>query len=76
MVDAILLIIVRQIDAYIEISALAFKKTKSSKESTVRDHLLNCNNIPFVEFTILAKGNNKFIVEIKESLLIKRDRPF
>ena len=57
-------------------SALAFEKTKSSKESTVTDHLLNCNNIPFVEFAILAKGNNKFIVEIKESLPIKRDRPF
>ena len=61
---------------HIGISPLTFKKTKPSKESAIRDHLLNCNNIPsFEEFTILANGNNKFVLEIKESLLIKRDRP-
>ena len=61
---------------YIEISHLTVKKTKPSKESVIRDHLLNCNNIPtFEEFTILTKRNNKFDLEIKESLLIKRDRP-
>ena len=54
------------------ISPLTFKKTKPSRESAIRDHHLNCNNIPsFEEFTILAKGNNKFVLEIKESLLIK-----
>ena len=53
-----------------------FKKTKPSKESAIRDHLLNCNSIPsFEEFVILTNGNNKFDLEIKESLLIKRDRP-
>ena len=41
----------------------------------MRDHLLNCNNILyFEEFTILAKGNNKFVLEIKGNLLIKRER--
>ena len=60
----------------ISISTWKFKKTKPSKESTISDHLLNWNNIPyFDEFTILANGNNKFVVEIKESLLFKRDRP-
>ena len=49
---------------------------KPSKASTIRDHLLNCNNIPsFDEFTILTYGHHKYILEIKESLLIKRDRP-
>ena len=53
-------------------SSLKFKKTKPSKESALLDHLLNCNNIPsFEELTILANGNNKFVLEIKESLLIK-----
>ena len=62
---------------HIGISPLTFKKTKPSKESAIRDHLLNCNNIPsFEEFTILANGNNKLVLEIKESLLVKRDRPF
>ena len=61
---------------HIGISLLTFKKTKPSKESAVLEHLLSCNNIPlFEEFTILANGNNKFVLEIKESLLVKRDRP-
>ena len=65
-------------EEHIGISPLTFKKTKPSKESAIRDHhhLLNCNNIlSFEEFTILANGNNKFVPEIKECLLIKRDRP-
>ena len=61
---------------HIGISPLTFRKVKPSKESAIRDYLLNCNNIPsFEEFTILAYGHHKYILEIKESLLIKRDRP-
>ena len=61
---------------HIGISLLTFRKTKPSKECAIHDHLLNCNSIPsFEEFTILTNGNNKFVLEIKESLLIKRDRP-
>ena len=55
---------------------MTFRKVKSSRESAIRDHLLNCNNIPyFDEFNILAYEHHKYILEIKESLLIKRDRP-
>ena len=58
------------------IGILTFRKVKPPKESTIRDHLLNCNNIlSFYEFTILAYEHHKFIFEIKESFLIKRDRP-
>ena len=54
---------------------LAFK-TKPSKESAIRNHLLNYNNIPsFEEFAIISNGNDKFVLEIKESLLIKRVIP-
>ena len=61
---------------HIGISPLTFKKTIPLKESAIRDHLLNCNNIlSFEEFTILTNRNNKLDLEIKESLLIKRDRP-
>ena len=61
---------------HIEISPLIFRKVKPSKESASRNHLLVCNNIPsFDAFTILAYGHHKYILEIKESLLIKRDRP-
>ena len=61
---------------HIRISPLKFKKTKPSKESTIHDHLLNCNNSQsYEELTIFTNKNNKFDLEIKESLLIKRDRP-
>ena len=56
-------------------SRFKFKKIKPSKESAIRDHSLNCNNIPsFEEITILANKNSKFVLEIKERLLIKWDR--
>ena len=56
-------------------SPLTFRKVKPSKESAIRDHLLSCNNIlSFDEFTILAYGH-KYILEIKKSLLVNRDRP-
>ena len=51
---------------------LTFKKVKPSKESAIRDHFLTYNSIPyFDEFTILAYGHHKYILEIKESLLIR-----
>ena len=42
----------------------------------MRHHLLQCDNNPsFDEFTISAHGNKKYLLEIQESLLIKRDQP-
>ena len=64
-----------EIDRHLKVigmSFLTFKITKPSKESAIRDHLLNCNDIPSFELHILANRNE---IEIKESLLIKRDRP-
>ena len=61
---------------HIGISPLTFRKVKLSRESAIRDHLPNCSNFPsFGEFTILEYGHHKYILEIKESFLIKRDRP-
>ena len=61
---------------HIGISPLTLSKVNPSKEHAIWDHLLNCNNIPsFDKFTILTHGHHKYILEIKESLLIKRDRP-
>ena len=60
---------------HIGISLLTFKKTKPSKESSIHDHLLECdNNHSFDEFTILSHGNKKYLLETKENLLIKRDQ--
>ena len=56
---------------HIGISPLTFNKVKPS----VRDHLF-CDHSPsFDDFTILTHGNNKFLLEIKESLLIKLIKP-
>ena len=61
---------------HIGISPLTFEKVKPSIESSIRDHLLLYNHDPsFDDFIILALGTNKFSLEIKESLLIKRDKP-
>ena len=61
---------------HIGISPLSSNKIKPSKESAIRDHLLICNNVPtFDKFSILAHGNSRFVLEIKESLLIKQDKP-
>ena len=61
---------------HIGISPLTFRKFKPSKESAICDHLLIFNNIPsFDKFNILAYDHEKYILEMKESLLIKRNRP-
>ena len=61
---------------HIGISPLTFNKVKPSAESSVRDHLLFCDHsLSFDEFTILTHGNYKFLLEIKESLLMKLIKP-
>ena len=46
------------------------------KEPAVSDYLLQCDcTIDFVYFDILAFDSNSFRHIIKESLLIKRDKP-
>ena len=61
---------------HVGISPLPFKKTKPSKESSIRNHLLECDNNPsFDGFTILTHWNKKYLLEIKESFLKKRDQP-
>ena len=63
-------------EEHIGIPPLTFRKVKPSKESAIRDHLLNCNNIPSFWWVYhLTHGYHKYIIEIKESFLIKRDIP-
>ena len=52
------------------------RKVKLSKIWAIHVVLLMCNNIPFIdEITILAYEHHKYILQIKESLFIKCDRP-
>ena len=60
----------------ISVSFLTGKKVKPSNNSTICDHLLHCNFLPSLDnFSVLAHENKKFLLEIKESLLIMRDKP-
>ena len=64
-----------RIEEHIGISRLTKKKVKP-KGSAVSDHLLLCNHSPsFENFSVLTKENKKFLLELKESLLIMRDKP-
>ena len=61
---------------HIGMSPLTGKKIKPINNSAVRDHLLHCNYLPsFDSLSILAHGNKKFLLEIKEGLLIMKDKP-
>ena len=63
-------------EKHIDVSPLTGKKAKPINNSAVRDHLLYCNYLPsFDNFSILSHENKKFLLEIKKSLLIMRDKP-
>ena len=58
------------------ISNLTEKRVKNMKWSAVSDHHLQCDCvISFDDFDVLASDFNNFRLLIKESLLIKRDKP-
>ena len=55
-------------------SNLTGKQLKNIKDSTVSDHLLQCNcAMDFDHYDILATDVSKFNLLVKGSLLIKRD---
>ena len=64
-----------RIGEYIGISPLTRKQVKP-KNSSMADHLLLCNHsASYNDFSILTRENKKFLLELKESLLIMRDQP-
>ena len=64
-----------RIGEHIGISPLTRKQVKP-KNSSVADHLLFCNHsASYDDFSILTRENKKFLLELKESLLIMRDKP-
>ena len=55
---------------------LTGKRVMNPKKSAIYDHiLLKGRDVSFEDFTILLKENNKFTLHLKESLLLKRDKP-
>ena len=72
--------IIRHLDArsgkHIGMSPVTGKKVKPSNNSAICDHLLHCNFLPsFDNFSVLAHENKKYLLEIKESLLIMTEKP-
>ena len=64
------------IGEHIRISSLTKKKVKP-KDSAVSNHLLLCNHsLSFEIFFVLTKENRQFESELKERLLIMRDKLF
>ena len=61
---------------HMRISNLTGKRLKNVMQSAISDHLLQCNcTINFYDFDILAAESNKFKLLLRESLLIKCDKP-
>ena len=63
-----------RIGKHIGISPITKKQIKP-KSSSVADHLLFCNHSVSHDFGILTCDNKKFLQELKESLLITRNKP-
>ena len=65
-----------RIGEHIGISPLTRKQVKP-KNSSVADHLLPCNHSESYDgFSIQTRENKKFLLELKENLLIMRDKPY
>ena len=57
-------------------SPLTGKKVRPSNNSATCNHLLQYKFLSsFYNFSVLAQENKKYLLEIKESLLIMRDKP-
>ena len=61
---------------HLGITLLTGKFVKTPKKSAIFDHiLLDGHKASFDNFSILLKENNAFKLQLKESLLISRDKP-
>ena len=61
---------------HLGMTPLIRKRVRNPKKSAIFDHiLLNGHDASFEDLTILLKEKNRFKLHLKESLLIKRDKP-
>ena len=61
---------------HLGITPLTQKRDKNPKKSAIIDHiLLEDHNATYDDFSILTTESNEFKLHLKESLLIKRDKP-
>ena len=59
------------------ISPLTGKRVNAPYQfSTVKDHMLTCDHvISFDDFSVIGNSDKNYLLEIKESLFIRRDNP-
>ena len=60
---------------HLSITPLTGKFVKTPKKSAIFDTLLDSHKASFDHFSILLKESNAFKLQMKESLLISRDKP-
>ena len=65
----------REIVNILIFSHLTSKRVQSRKDSAVCHYLLNCNYSPTFDLRVLCHENTKYLLELKENLLIIRGRP-
>ena len=52
------------------------KCVKGTLSTSVRDHMLFCDHsVSYHDFSVLGRENSHYLLETKESLFIKRDKP-
>ena len=52
------------------------KIVKDTLSTSVRDHMLECDHtVTWDDFKVMERESNHWLLEIKESLFIKRDKP-
>ena len=57
------------------ISPQTGKHLKGTLSTFVRDHMLGCNRVvAWDDFKVLGRESNHWLLDIKESLFIKKDR--
>ena len=61
---------------HLTMTPLTGKQVKNLKKSSIFDHiLLKGHDASFKDFANILKENNKFKLQLKESLLMKCDKP-
>ena len=59
-----------------DVSALTGKVLKGQQSTTVRYHMLDCDNVVKPDdFILMTRDNSDYLSKIKESLFIGRDDP-
>ena len=59
-----------------KVSPRTGKHLKGTLPTSVRDQMLDCNHmVTWDDFKVLGRESNHWLLEIKETLFIKRDKP-